>query len=66
MKIRSIKIKITCRVCKQKHKIFCTQESYDKWHHGEELIEDALYYLNDGERTLISTKVCSNCAGVLK
>jgi hypothetical protein len=66
MKIRYKHVKVSCKGCKRKFKIACTQSSYDEWHHGEALIEDTLHYLNDEERGLLSARICTQCAGVLK
>lgn len=65
-KVKHKKVKITCKECRRKFKVICTQDSYDEWHHGEALIEDALHYLSESDRGLLLTHVCTECAGVLK
>jgi len=55
-----IKISISCVQCKSFKELSVFQYDFDNWKEGK-LVQDAMPYLNAGERELLISQICSKC-----
>ena len=53
---------VKCKYCSEDHKIKIDPSDVEAWQGGQ-LIQDALSYLNKGERELLISRTCNKCFG---
>lgn len=56
-----MKIKCKCWRCRKSFVIRCWRKDYDSWKSGEQLLQEAFYYLSDGNRELLLSNTCDDC-----
>ena len=50
-----------CRICGQSQKIEVRERDYVEWKNKKGLIQDVLWYLDDGARNMILRETCGTC-----
>lgn len=58
--MEKIKIFVNCHMCDKKHTVEVFEEDFHRWEAGE-LIQDAMPYLEAGERELLISGTCESC-----
>ena len=50
-----------CRICGQSQKIEVRERDYIEWKNKKGLIQDVLWYLDDGARNMFLHETCGTC-----
>lgn len=58
---KKITMLVDCIHCNETYPIKVNPMDFSKWMMGETLIQDALPYLNAGERELLISNTCDTC-----
>ena len=59
--MRDLILENECRICGQSQKIEVRERDYIEWKNKKGLIQDVLWYLDDGARNMILRDTCGTC-----
>lgn len=61
IRLPKVEIRKRCRKCKGRFSFMAWADDWDAWKRGELLIQDAFWYISEGERELLLSRICGKC-----